>query len=234
MPLSRLRVSLRKFWFYQVTIVGIAGAISIIAMDIALSASLSGTADIVDADTIKVGGIPVRLDGIDAPEGRQTCELGNKSYACGKRAIEALMELIGGRPVQCRIVGRDDFKRALGICTVGDDELNAAMVKNGWALAAVKFSNRYVGEEKLAESAKRGLWAGTFTEPWEWRLKKTEVAAEDRDCVIKGNISSKGERIYHLPFQHFYSRTEIGEASGERWFCTEDEALAAGWRRSLR
>lgn len=51
-------------------------------------------------------------------------------------------------------------------------------------------------------------------------------------CDIKGNISSKGERIYHLPGQDYYSRTRIDTGKGERYFCSEAEARAAGWRRS--
>lgn len=51
-------------------------------------------------------------------------------------------------------------------------------------------------------------------------------------CLIKGNISSSGERIYHVPGQRYYARTIIDLRRGERWFCTEAEAIAAGWRRS--
>lgn len=53
-------------------------------------------------------------------------------------------------------------------------------------------------------------------------------------CVIKGNISKTGERIYHLPGQDFYEKTVISPEKGERWFCTEEEARAAGWRKSRR
>ena len=51
-------------------------------------------------------------------------------------------------------------------------------------------------------------------------------------CVIKGNISSSGERIYHVPGQRYYDKTLINEHQGERWFCTEQEAMAAGWRKA--
>ena len=51
-------------------------------------------------------------------------------------------------------------------------------------------------------------------------------------CVIKGNISSKGERIYHVPGGRYYDATVIDTAKGERWFCSEAEAVAAGWRKS--
>ncbi len=51
-------------------------------------------------------------------------------------------------------------------------------------------------------------------------------------CAIKGNISEKLEKIYHLPGQMVYQQTIIDPAKGERWFCTEAEAQANGWRKS--
>ena len=51
-------------------------------------------------------------------------------------------------------------------------------------------------------------------------------------CAIKGNINASGEHIYHMPGQAYYDRTEITPSKGERWFCSEAEARAAGWRRS--
>jgi hypothetical protein len=56
--------------------------------------------------------------------------------------------------------------------------------------------------------------------------------AEAQDCSIKGNVSRSGERIYHVSGGRFYDRTKIDEGAGERFFCSEDEAAAAGWRRS--
>ena len=203
-------------------------------IDPAAAATLTGKADIVDADTIKVGGIPVRFYGIDAPESRQTCERDGKPYACGKQATKALVDLIAGRPVQCEILGKDAFGRALAVCSVADTEINATMVSHGWALAFVKYSNRYVAEQNAAELAKVGLWAGSFMKPWDWRLREVEATQKTRACVIKGNINRSGQQIYHLPFQYFYSRVKIDESKGERWFCTEQEALEAGWRRALR
>ena len=53
-------------------------------------------------------------------------------------------------------------------------------------------------------------------------------------CDIKGNISfNSGEKIYHVPGQNFYSETEINTSKGERWFCTEAEAKANGWRKAM-
>jgi endonuclease YncB( thermonuclease family) len=164
----------------------------------AVAATLSGQADIVDGDTIKVGSIPVRFYGIDAPEGRQTCERNGKTYGCGKQATKALADLIAKQSVQCEIVGRDDYGRVLGVCTVAGIELNRAMVRNGWAFAFAKYSDRYVPDQDAAEAAKAGLWAGSFVKPWEWRLGQTQAAEKTQACAIKGNI--KQEWRTHLSF----------------------------------
>jgi hypothetical protein len=58
------------------------------------------------------------------------------------------------------------------------------------------------------------------------------AVAQSNGCVIKGNVSTKGERIYHVPGQKYYNETRIQASRGERWFCSEEEARAAGWRRS--
>jgi len=50
------------------------------------------------------------------------------------------------------------------------------------------------------------------------------------NCPIKGNISAKGEKIYHMPWSPAYAKTRINVSKGERWFCNEKEAVAAGWR----
>ncbi|GEP06503.1 hypothetical protein [Methylobacterium oxalidis] len=95
-------------------------------------------------------------------------------------------------------------------------------------------------QELTAKALKRGIWAGTFQEPQEWRRAKREQGVATRPeaaaprvsggCQIKGNISRKGETVYHLPGTRDYERTRIDEAGGERMFCSEDEAKAAGWR----
>jgi hypothetical protein len=54
------------------------------------------------------------------------------------------------------------------------------------------------------------------------------------NCRIKGNVSRNGERIYHMPSDRYYGVTRINPNFNERWFCTEAEAQAAGWRRARR
>jgi hypothetical protein len=91
--------------------------------------------------------------------------------------------------------------------------------------------------EEAAKAAGRGLWQTTFEGPWVYRSQRWEAAAQEapEGCPIKGNINREGERIYHTPWgSQWYERTKITEMSGERWFCDEAEALAAGWRAPLR
>jgi len=66
--------------------------------------------------------------------------------------------------------------------------------------------------------------------PWEWRRGLNDAVKRDDHCNIKGNINSKGDRIYHSPGSGSYGATKINESKGERWFCSEAEAKAAGWR----
>jgi endonuclease YncB( thermonuclease family) len=205
--------------------------------------SLSGPADVIDGDTISIRGhsARIRLYAIDAPEGQQTCDdAAGKRYLCGSRAAEALASLIGrnGR-VACQEMDRDRYGRIVAVCEANGRDINGEMVRQGWALEYRQYSDgRYSDEEAEARRAKRGLMAGTFVEPWEWRRGKRlaseastgQASAEaDRKCAIKGNISSSG-RIYHMPGSRHYDRTVINEGSGERWFCSEKEAQAAGWR----
>lgn len=202
--------------------------------------SLSGVAHIVDGDTIKIDGMPIRLDGIDAPEQRQTCtDHIDREISCGKRATKALALMIGVSPVRCEISGKDSYDRLLGECYANGGSLNRQMVRRGWALAFVKYSVRFVAEEQRARLLRAGLWQWRFDAPWTWRagiLRQAVGSSRDApgECVIKGNISRNGTRIYHMPFHQHYDRTRINESQGEKWFCTEGEAQAAGWRRALR
>ena len=110
-------------------------------------------------------------------------------------------------------------------------DIGATMVSEGMAYAFVKYSADYVAEEKQAQSMKTGLWRGDFQKPWEYRAEKWEVAEQEAPdgCPIKGNISENG-RIYHAPWSPWYKKTKIDEAKEERWFCSEAEAVSAGWR----
>lgn len=212
-----------------------------------------GRAVVIDGDTVEIAGERIRLNGIDAPESAQLCQdQQGKSYRCGAEAARALDKLLAAsRPTECRFIERDQYGRFVGDCHRADGQSVAVLlVSSGQALDWPRHSNgAYAGEQRSAQAQKLGVWRGNFREPWLWRAEQRERAnqvtqrpvgllssrrASNAGCDIKGNISSKGERIYHVPGQEYYERTRISAGKGERWFCSEGEARAAGWRRSKR
>ena len=218
-------------------------AFSLTLISIAASAeTLSGPAEVVDGDTLAIRGerTRIRLYGVDAPEGQQTCEdAAGKRYLCGSRASDALAALIGrnGR-VSCEEEDRDRYGRVVAVCTANGLNVNGELIRQGWAIEYRQYSDgRYADEEAEARLAKRGLWAGEFVKPWLWRrgeqLPSQAAAGGERPCPIKGNISSAG-RIYYVPGSAAYAKTLVDEAKGERWFCSEGAAVAAGWRAPRR
>jgi endonuclease YncB( thermonuclease family) len=128
-----------------------------------------GRARVIDGDTIDIAGARIRLRGIDAPESNQTCtDSGNRAWRCGRAATHELIDHIAGRPLKCESAGFDRYRRVLAVCAVPDgSDVNAWMVRQGWALAY--YSAAYRSEEAQAHAAKRGIWAGSFMAPWEWR-----------------------------------------------------------------
>jgi len=130
---------------------------------------ISGAAAVVDGDTLMVGGQKVRLWGIDAPESQQLCAKAGSRYQCGSEATAHLRALVSRGPVRCEVKTYDRYKRAVAVCRSQGRDVGAEMVHAGWALAFVRYSHEYVGAEAEARSARRGMWAGTFDAPWDWR-----------------------------------------------------------------
>jgi endonuclease YncB( thermonuclease family) len=127
--------------------------------------TVEGHPGLVDGDSFHLGRDEVRLKGIDAPEGRQTCRRDGREWRCGEAARTELARLIGGQKVVCRVVERDQHGRLLAQCSAGGRDLNAGMVASGMALAY----GGYVKEETAAKLARRGLWGSEFQRPREWR-----------------------------------------------------------------
>lgn len=196
---------------------------------------IAGKASVIDGDTIEIHDIHIRLHGIDAPEDMQTCIKGGKVYRCGQKAAWALDKILKDKTVECHKKDTDRYGRIVAECFTGPINVNASMIQKGWALAYTKYSDQYISQQSIAQKNKAGMWAGSFESPWDYRHGPIEEERQLNDgCLIKGNISSKGRKIYHLPGTPAYRLTRINESKGERWFCNETEALAAGWSPSHR
>jgi endonuclease YncB( thermonuclease family) len=212
------------------------------------SAGLQGRARVIDGDTFVVNGVTIRLQGVDAPESSARCrDARGQGFACGDWATARTRELIGNRPLDCRDLGERTHGRMVAQCLLGGQDLAAQLIAQGIVLACPRFARTHphsAGYERIeaqAIAARIGLHAGQTPQ----RAGFCQVSGPARTtgvsdtggtsgCRIKGNISRSGERIYHMPGQRDYERTQINTAQGERWFCSEAEARAAGWRRANR
>lgn len=202
-------------------------------------ADVQGHARVIDGDSLEVAGTTVRLFGIDALERGQRCDGAGRTWPCGVWAGQQLARLIDGQPVTCTGHDADRYGRLVARCTGAAGDLGAAMVEQGAAIAYRRYALDYVAQEERARRARRGLWRrdGAQTQdPAAFRAAgRSDSPGQPvpAGCAIKGNISASG-RIYHLPGQRDYEQTRIDPARGERWFCSEGEARAAGWRRARR
>ena len=215
-------------------------AILLLALpSLAIAADISGVPKIREGDQILIGSARIRLGGIDAPSTDQLC-LNNhgERWTCHTRTTDR----------RGRVVAR---------CEVEGEDIQKWLVTSGWALAYTRVSKDYEADEKAAREAKAGMWQGAFIAPWDWRVrnKKTPVlgatkpsenahaillasasgpVAPSPDCTIKGNVNSAGECIYHQPTSRWYAQIKMKISKGTRWFCSVEEAEAAGCRETKR
>ena len=125
---------------------------------------------VVDGDTIHIGQDKYRLEGIDAPEMRQECLYKGEQWECGIESTKSLRKQIAvTSQLRCEGERKDSYGRILAICFLGGKDINAWMVKNGWALAYVKYSKKYLKEQRYAKKNTLGIWKGQFVLPWDWR-----------------------------------------------------------------
>lgn len=222
----------------------------------------AATAVVRDGDSIQLGGVTYRLDAADAPEVDQVCVDDHADpYPCGVAVREQLTKLIAGRPVVCDDLGPDAAfrNRHIGICRVEGEatSLNQELVRGGFALGVEPAARLHLKEDAAsAKSAGRGLWKGCFVAPQDFRRGNKDGALlghscrADREreiravlfpddlamppnCSIKGKLAVRARvtgnaGIYHLQGCRSYA----GLTRPDRWFCSEDEAKAAGFRRA--
>jgi endonuclease YncB( thermonuclease family) len=135
---------------------------------------MSGRARVLDGDSIEFAGESIRLFGIDAPEGRQVSrDASGRPYRCGRAATRALAAATAGRTIACTRIEHDRYDRQIAICTADGRDLGDTMVRAGHAVDLPEYSRgRYAAAEREARIARRGLWAGTFEQPSEWRHRR--------------------------------------------------------------
>jgi endonuclease YncB( thermonuclease family) len=235
-------------------------ALVIVLILIATGPSFAADVFISDGDTLVVNGKIFRLDGIEAPQTDQTCfDEAKAIWRCGIAARDALKAHINGREVRCDDVGPDPLyrKRRRAVCRVSDEptSLNQWLVQEGWALVDTNW--RLKTYETDASYAKKGLWKGCFVSPQllrrftknvakllgagcpptdDWNVLSTlfpDYPSMPSGCSIKGKLAARalvfGNRgVYHLDSCRSYRRTQ----KPDRWFCSEDEAKAEGFRKS--
>ena len=226
---------------------------------IAQAADITGVPKIREGDHLQIGNTRIRLGGIDAPSVDQLClNTKGERWTCGAAARDELIKRFGGKNWTCHIRGATDRRgRTVARCEADGEDIQKWLVSNGWALAYTRVSHDYEADEKAAREAKAGMWQGAFIAPWDWRVrnKKTTIlgatkppdgthsvllasasgdVAPSPDCTIKGNVNSAGECIYHTPNSRWYTQIKMRISKGTRWFCSVEDAEAAGCRETRR
>ena len=133
---------------------------------------LVGQASVVDGDTLEIHGTRIRLWGIDAPESGQLCrDADSDLYQCGAKAANDLDTFIARRPVDCTPVAEDQYGWTVATCSVGGADIGEWLVRNGLALDWPQYSKgKYASAQREADRSGRGMWAGSYVEPWLFRV----------------------------------------------------------------
>jgi len=225
---------------------------------IAQAADISGVPKIREGDQVQIGNHRIRLGGIDAPAVDQLClNTNGERWTCGVAARDELIKRFGAKSWACHGRATDRRGRTVARCSADGQDIQKWLVSSGWALAYAHLSRDYEADEKAAREAKAGMWQGAFIAPWDWRVrnKKTNIlgaakppenaraillasasgsVAPSPDCTIKGNVNRSGECIFHQPSSRWYAKIEMNISKGTRWFCSVEEAEAAGCRETRR
>ena len=179
-------------------IAAVGAVVALVVAAPAAAQTVTGRASVTDGDTLEIRDVDIRLHGIDAPESAQTCIAGGQRWPCGRRSANALDAKIDRRTVRCEGRDRDRYGRLIAVCYQGSTDLNAWLVRNGWALAYRRYSRDYVPEERRAQADDAGIWRGQFVPPWEWRRGERlgghgsgkSSSSHDRDC---GDFATQAE-----------------------------------------
>jgi endonuclease YncB( thermonuclease family) len=242
------------------TTLSVRSLILILAV-LSVSPSWAASPVVRDGGTIQLGDVTYRLDGIDAPELDQMCiDDHADAWACGVEARDQLTRLIDGHPVRCEDLGLAPYKkRHIGACTVEGESssLNQSMVRQGFALNFEPYARgRFKQDETAAKDNRRGLWKGCFVAPAEFRHGKKDGALlgnscradKDREirgalfpedpamppsCSIKGKFAVRARFTGNVGVYHLQGcRSYPALTRPDRWFCSEEDAQAEGFRKA--
>ncbi len=222
------------------------------------AADVTGVPKIRDANQLTIGNTRIRLAGSDAPGVDQLClNAAGERWNCGAAARDALVARTSDKTWTCRSQRTDRFGRSVATCEADGEDVAQWLVKSGWALADIRHSQAYEADQTAARDAQVGLWGGAFIAPSDWRVRNKKAGplglikptgemlpilfasasgpkAPSPTCRIKGNVNRAGVCIYHTPESRWYAKIKMRVAKGTRWFCSKEEAEAAGCRETRR
>ncbi len=215
-----------------------------------------------DGHTLTVDGVRYHLDGVDTPEPDQVClDQAGDTWACGIDARDKLKAFIGDRKVECADLGPGaPAAGRMARCQAGGEDLGQWLVREGWALTLEPSAKgRYLDLQVQARAERRGIWKGCFAAPKDlrrWSKAKAELLGDcpvtmtderrtrdllfpDRPampprCAIKGKLALRANVTGHIGIYHLKTcRTYVRAGAPQRWFCSEEDAKAAGFRKAL-
>jgi len=195
---------------------------------------VEGVAKAITGDTLQIDNVTVKLAGIDAPELLQRCSNSRgRRWRCGRVAQRSLARLTGYKLVKCKILNhnRRSYIKS-GYCSIDGADIGESLVKAGRVFAADGVYGRYGSVENKAQQEKAGIWGGKAQSPQAYRDAAFKLA-KDRapdGCPIKGHVSAAIGKRYLMPWSPGYQRERVRKQQGERWFCNEEEAIAACWK----
>lgn len=172
---------------------------------------------VVDGDTFQLeSGKRVRLMGVDSPE-YDNCG--------GQEAKKFLSDLILGQNVRLTEETTEAYGRSLAVVSIGDAFINGMVMENGWGRPDYRrntFRDELTAHYHAAQKAKRGVWGVCI-----------DTKPPSTNCTIKGNIDPASyEKFYHLQSCRHYGQIVLNTAYGEKWFCSEEEAIVAGFKKT--
>ena len=195
---------------------------------------VEGKATVIDADTLQIGDRQVRLAGIDAPEAGQEHKLatGGTDYF-GRAAALKLHALVTEDIIRCDVASLAGNRGlTLATCFNGTVDLGADMLASGMAMTIKSSPPAYAEQEAQAKKQRKGFWHDdTIEPPWRFRERRVREAepASPNGCVFKARMDASDGRVLIAPWSPWYGRVQVDEKNGDRWFCSEAEAIAQGW-----